>query len=480
MAELVRCTVPVMGENSGPVVAGLEVPMQLDRDAGRPLREQLERALRDAIRVGRLGSGARLPSSRALAAELGVSRGVVTEAYGQLAAEGWLAARQGAPTRVSHSARAAATTAPARSLLPSFAYHFHPGLPDLQAFPQDRWLASLRRALRTAPRATLGYADPRGLPQTRDALAGYLARVRAAAAEPERLIVTCGFVQALSVTCRVLRARGARTIACEDPGWMVHRMIAQRAGLKPMPIPVDDQGLRVEALAAAGPDAVITTPAHQFPTGVALAAERRAALLDWARARSALVIEDDYDAEYRYDRGAVGCLQGMDPERVLYAGSASKRLAPGLRLGWLIAPNWLVDEITFEKGLADGGVAAPAQLALADFVARGELDHHLRRMRTRYRARRAALLDALARRLPEARVAGLAAGLYALVLLEPGVDDRAVHATAGERGVGFEPLSWHRSGTGEPGLVLGYANLPEPAIESGVAQLADAYRSASP
>jgi len=448
--------------------------LRLERSARRPLHEQLQDALREAIRAGRLQSGARLASSRVLAGELGVSRGVVVDAYGQLAAEGWLTASQGAPTRVTPSARAAPPPAPARSLLPSFTYHFHPGLPDLAAFPSERWLASLRRALGAMPAAMLGYTDPRGLPQARDTLAAYLARVRAVAADPERMVLTSGFVQAFSVTCRGLRAQGAQRIACEDPGWIVHRMIAQRAGLEPVPVPVDEGGIQVDALARADADAVIVTPAHQFPTGAVLGAERRSALLDWADRRGALVIEDDYDAEFRYDREPVGCLQGLAPERVLYAGSASKRLAPALRLGWMVTPSWLADELTWEKGLADGGGETLSQLALTDFILRGELDHHLRRMRARYRLRRAALLAALARWLPNAHVVGVAAGLYALVLLGPEMDDCAVHAAAAARDVGCEPLSWHRFISGPPGLVLGYANLSEAAIERGVERLAEA------
>lgn len=298
--------------------------------------------------------------------------------------------------------------------------------------------------------------------------------MRAAAADPERVVLTSGFVQAFSLACRGLRAKGAQRIACEDPGWMVHRMIAQRAGLEPVPVPVDEGGIQVDALAGIDADAVVVTPAHQYPTGAVLAAERRPALLDWADRRAALVIEDDYDAEYRYDREPVGCLQGLAPERALYAGSASKRLAPALRLGWMVTPSWLADELAWEKGLADGGGEALAQLALTDFIVRGELDHHLRRMRARYRPRRAALLAAPARWLPDARVMGVAAGLYALVLLDPEMDDRGVHAAAAARGVGRDPLSWHRFIPGPPGLLLGYANLSEAAIERGVERLAEA------
>jgi GntR family transcriptional regulator/MocR family aminotransferase len=448
----------------------------LDRRTGVPLHEQLEQQLRTAIRSGRLPAGTRLPSTRSLASEFGVARSVVVDAYGQLGAEGYLATRRGAPTRVTGAARAALPTAPARSLVPTFAYHFHPGLPDLAAFPRDRWLSSVRRALRESALGALGYPDPRGVPELRDALAAYLGRVRGAAADPERMLVCSGFVHAFALVCRVLRLRGARRVAIEEPGWLFHRLIIERAGLEPVAIPVDALGLRVDALARAAADAVVVTPAHQFPTGAVLGSERRGALLDWAERSETLIVEDDYDAEYRYDINAVGALQGLVPERVVYAGSASKRLAPGLRLGWLLTPASLAQDLALEKALDDAGSDVVGQLALADFITRGDLDRHLRRMRLRYRARRDTLLEALARWIPDARVEGIAAGLYALVLLPPGVDESALLASAAERDVGMEGLSWHRADPrrGPPGLLLGYANLPQPAIDAGIQRIAEA------
>jgi GntR family transcriptional regulator / MocR family aminotransferase len=464
-----------VGHRTRPL-SGPELLVTLDRGSGSPLHEQLERQLRAGIRSGRLRAGTRLPSTRSLASELGVGRTVVVDAYSQLVAEGYLASRRGAPTRVTAAARTSAPTTPARSLMPTFAYHFHPGLPDLAAFPRDRWLSSVRRALRERPFDALGYPDPRGVPELRNVLAAYLGRVRGAVADPEHTLVCSGFVQAFAVACRVLRRRGARRVAMEDPGWMFHRLIVERAGLEPVPIPVDNLGLRVDPLDHAGADAVVVTPAHQFPTGVVLGSERRGALLDWAERREAVIVEDDYDAEYRYDTGAVGALQGLAPERVVYAGSASKRLAPGLRLGWLVAPASLAQDLTQEKALDDAGSNVEAQLALADFIARGELDRHLRRMRLHYRARRHTLLEALARWMPNARVEGIAAGLYALVLLPPGIDESALLGAAAERDVGMEGLSWHRSDPrgGPAGLLLGYANVPEPALEHGIRRIAEA------
>ncbi len=439
------------------------------------MHEQLERVLRERIRSGTLSSDTRLPSTRALAAELGVSRGVVTEAYGQLAAEGYLTISQGAPVRVARAVRAASPRAPARSLLESFPYHFHSGLPDLAGFPREAWLRSLRTALRDSPLSATGYGDPRGVPELREALADYLGRVRGAEADPEHTLVCTGFMQAFTLLCRALRARGVERIALEDPGWHVHRLIVENTGMQVVPVPLDEQGLRVDELARTDAAAVLVTPAHQFPTGVVMGPERRAALIEWAEDER-LIVEDDYDAEYRYDRVAVGALQGLAPEHVAYIGSASKRLVPGMRLGWMLTPSWLAWELTSAKAIEDGGSEAIGQLALCDFIARGELDRHVRRMRLRYQHRREALLEALARWAPQGRVTSPgAAGLFELVVLPEGVDEPRLLRAAAARGVGMEGLSWHRFRPGgPPGVLLGYGNLSEPAIEQGVRLIGEA------
>jgi GntR family transcriptional regulator / MocR family aminotransferase len=423
-----------------------------------------------------------MPSSRALAAELGISRGVVLEAYAQLTAEGYLTARQGAPTRVSAAPTVERPPIPASSLAPRNAYEFDPAVPDLTGFPADRWLRSLRSVLRGAPFEVLGKGDPRGTPELRNELMGYLGRVRGAAPEPEHTVVCGGFTQGFAVLCRALRDRGLERIAVEDPGWTQHRLIAERAGLQPVGIAVDEHGIAVSELSGSECEAVVLTPAHQFPTGAVLSPERRAELLEWAEERDGLIVEDDYDSELRYDRDPVGALQGLAPERVCFVGSVSKRLAPALRLGWMLCPSWLTGAVTYEKGTADGGTPAVEQLALADFIARGELDRHIRRMRLRYRDRRAALDKALAERLPQARVQGVAAGLYALVVLTDGVDEDAVVSAAAARGVGVEGLrSLREGGPGSPArLVLGYGNLSERAIREGIGRLADAVRECMP
>ncbi|HEY1689245.1 MAG TPA: PLP-dependent aminotransferase family protein [Solirubrobacteraceae bacterium] len=442
---------------------------------GIPIHEQIERALREGIRSGRLPAGEALPSTRGLASQLCVSRGVVTEAYRQLAAEGYLTLRQGAPVRVSSAVRAHREHAPARSLLPSFAYEMHPGLPDLAGFPRDRWLRSLRSALRDSPHAAIGYADPRGVPELREALASYLGRVRGVAAEPEHTLICTGFMQGLSLICRALLGYDVKAVALEDPGWHNHRLIVEQAGLEVLPIPVDEEGIDVEQLAASQASVVVITPSHQFPTGAVLSPQRRAALIEWAESGEHLIVEDDFDGELRYDRGAVGALQGLAPERVVYAGSASKRLAPGMRLGWLLTPSWLSWQLIAMKAIEDGGSETIGQLALADFITRGELDRHLRRMRSVYETRRQALIQALARHLPQARPTGIAAGVFEPVLLPQDVDESALLSTAASAGVGVEGLQLHRFGEGgQPGLVLGYGSLPEPAIERGVALLAEA------
>jgi len=457
----------------------MELLLSLTHDArSEPLHAQLERQLREAIRGGRLAAGERLPATRALAAELSVSRGVIVEAYAQLAAEGYLATRRGAGTVVAAAARPARPPRPARypRAVPE---DFHPGMPDLASFPRAAWLRSLRAVLREAPDQQLGYADPVGTPRLRTTLARYLGRTRGVAADGGRVLVTSGLTQGVALACRALRRRGARRIAVEDPGFMVHRGVAAHCGLEVVPAPVDEHGLRTDAdaLAALDADVVLVTPAHQMPLGGVLAPARRAELLAWAEARGTYVIEDDYDAEHRYDREPVGALQGLAPERVIYAGGASKVLAPSLRLGWLVLPQALRAALTTEKTLDDLGTSALDQLALADFIERGELDRHLRRMRPRYRARRDALIAELARVLPAWRTgAGIAAGLHVVALLPEAVEEAAFLAAANERGMRLHGLSWFRVDPtlpAPPGLVLGFGNASEPSLARAVARLAE-------
>jgi GntR family transcriptional regulator / MocR family aminotransferase len=452
--------------------------MTVDRRNELPLHEQLERALRDAIRGGRLTPGTPLPSTRGLAAELGISRGVVTAAFDQLAAEGYLHTRQGAPVRVATGVRAQSPPPPAPPLRPRFAYDFDPGLPDLAGFPRERWLRSLRSAWRETALDAVGYGDPRGVPELREALADYLGRVRGAAADPEHLLVCTGFRQGLSLTCRWLRGQGIERLALEDPGWHAQRLIAEEAGLGVTPIPVDGAGIDVDALSLSDADAVVVTAAHQFPTGSVLSADRRAALIEWAEIGDRLIIEDDYDTELCSER--VGAIQGLAPDRVLYIGSASKRLVPGMRLGWMLPPSWMSWALISAKAIEDAGSEIAGQLALADFIARGELERHLRRMRLRYARRGEMLLAALGRELPEWRPNTARGGLHVLVELPATVDEPALLTAAARHGVGLQGLSLGSyAGDCPPGLVLGHAYLSDAAIDRGVKLLADASRATS-
>ena len=447
--------------------------VELDRGGSVPLHEQLERALRDAIREGRLDSGVRLPSSRTLSAELAVSRGVVTSVYEQLAAEGYLHTRQGAPVRVAPGFRAQPPPPAPPPLLPRFAYDFSPTLPDLAGFPRDRWLRSVRSAWRESAIDAVGAADPRGAAELRAALADYLARVRGAATDAEHIVICTGFRQGLSLTCRWLRGHGIERVALEDPGWHAQHLILEEAGLEVTPIPVDAEGIDVHELAHSGAEAVVVTPAHQFPSGVVLSSERRAALIEWAERGDRLIVEDDYDAELGRER--IGALQGLAPDRVLYIGSASKRLVPGMRLGWMLPPSWISWGLITAKTIEDGGSEIAGQLALADFIARGELERHLRRARRRYEERRATLLAALARELPSWRPSTAAAGLHGLVEIPTSLDEAALTAAAARRSVGIEGLSQHSyAGDRRRGVVLGHAHMAPPAIERGAALLAQA------
>jgi len=452
-----------------------ELLLRVDRP-GAPLRAQLEDQLREAIRAGRLAPGVALPSTRALARELRVSRGVVVEAYAQLAAEGYLVARQGAPTRVSDAATPGTGAAPAPEGDRPPRFDLRTGRPDVSLFPRSAWLASLRRALRDAPDARLDYGDPRGAPELRAALARYLGRVRGVECDPGRVVVTSGMAQGMALFARALTAHGARRIAMEDPSSAPGRGQLASNGLKVVPIPVDEDGLRAERLDASGAHTAMVTPAHQFPLGVVLAPAGRATLLDWAARNEAVVLEDDYDAEYRYDRQPVGAVQGLAPDLVAYAGSVSKTLAPGLRLGWLVVPERLLDAVTAAKESDDLGTPVVEQLALADFLERGELDRHLRRTRAVYRARRDALVTSLRRHLPACRPAGVAAGLHLVVDLPPGADEDAAVEGARSRGLGLAGIAEHRIRPGPPALLLGYGRLPEPAVEAAVRALADSLR----
>ena len=422
-------------------------------------------------------AGTRLPSTRALASDLGIARGTVVEAYAQLEAEGYVDARRGAGTWVADVA-VSTPTRPPRDLrmVPPVRFSFNPGLPDLTAFPRAAWSGALRRGLRDAPSASLGYGDPRGRPELRDALAAYLARARGAVADPERIVVCAGVVHALSLLFRVLHEQGLRSVAMEDPCLLWHRRVVERAGPRVVPLPVDERGARTDLLDGTGAGAAVLTPAHQFPLGAVLKPERRAGAVGWARAERRLVIEDDYDAELRYDRQPVGVLQALDPDHVVLVGTTSKTLAPGLRLGWLLVPEALVEPLSNQRLFEDVHVPALEQIAFAELLASGGFERHVRRMRARYRARRDRLLRMLAKRAPEATPVGISAGLRVLLHLPRGAPsgEEIARLALDESIELFALAQCHHDGRPEPdGLVIGYAALPEHEFGSGLDALGD-------
>lgn len=460
--------------DSGTRSSAAEILVELDRASRVPLRTQLEQALRRQIRSGALRAGATLPSSRLLAADLEVSRRLVVEAYAQLAAEGYLTTEQRSTTRVAEIG-ADRSTGHRRTVLPPPPHHdLRPGVPALGEFPRADWLRAFTATIRSAPDHALDYPDPKGASVLRRSVADYLRRVRAVDAEPERVLVCAGFTQALSLLVGVL---DHPMVALEDPGLVGRDRIIAAAGGSHLPIGVDRDGLQVERLADSNTAAVITTPTHQFPLGVALAADRRARLLDWAR-EGRLIIEDDYDAEFRYDRKPVGALQGLAPEHVAYIGTTSKTLAPALRLGWLVAPAALVKPLAELRWSRDAGGPTLDHLTLAELIDSGAYERHLRRTRRRYRERRDRLVTAIRRHLPAAQVTGMAAGLH-LVAHIPGTHDttRIVRAAA-SRGLAIVALDRYQLNRNDPTrgtrLVLGYGNITGDAIDTAVQHLAEA------
>jgi GntR family transcriptional regulator/MocR family aminotransferase len=467
-------------ESDQATFAGHDLHLDLDGPAGR--RTSLEEALREAIRSGRLAAHSRLPSTRALAADLGLARGTVTDAYDQLAAEGWLVARQGSGTRVASvptatdsvvRPRAAATAGEPEARR----HNFRPGRGDLSSFPRRQWTAALRRALREAGDETLDYSDPRGLPVLRQALAGYIGRARGLPVDGDQIVVCNGWVQGFALIAEVLRDRGATRMGIEDPSMARNPATLRRFGLGVVTVPVDDAGADPAALVRRGSvPAMVLTPAHQYPTGATLSADRRAAWIGWARDHDAILVEDDYDGEFRYDRQPVGALAALDPGRVIYAGTTSKTLAPGLRLGWLVLPRPWLEAVVDLRPIVDRHTSALDQLALADLITSGGFDRHVRYARTRYRRRRDLLLSLLADQVPAVTAHGIAAGLHTVidlpvdgpteieVLEHLADDDIDVH--------GLADYQHRASPRPRPALVVGFATPPEHAFAVGARALA--------
>ncbi|AJT64876.1 hypothetical protein T261_3206 [Streptomyces lydicus] len=464
--------------------------LHLDLSGSGGIRAALLRALRDAVRSGRLAPGTRLPSSRSLAADLGIARNTVADAYAELVAEGWLSSRQGSGTRVAERAPARDAPGPARRTpgpVDRPRFDLTPGRPDVSSFPRTAWLAAARRALTAAPSDAFGYGDPCGRPELRTVLADYLARARGVRADPDRIVVCAGFMQGLGLLSRALGAGddgpGDGTgspgrMAIESYGLSFHRDVITRAGLGTVPLLVDEHGARTQELPALDDvrdiRAALLTPAHQFPTGVPLHPDRRAAAVNWARSTGGYILEDDYDGEFRYDRQPVGALQGLDPDHVVYLGTASKSLAPALRLAWMVLPDRLVDPVLALKRTGEWQSGSLEQLTLAEFLASGAYDRHLRGMRLRYRRRRDQLVAALADRAPHVHVSGIAAGLHAVLELPPGTEQSIVEA-ARWQGLALEGLNSFRApsapGTARDGLVVAYGTPPDHSFAGGLEAL---------
>ena len=453
----------------------------LDRSRPRGLRAQLERGLREAIARGSLPPGTALPPSRVLAADLAVSRSVVVQAYDQLVTEGYLEARQGAGTRV----RAQGDGGGQHARTPVSAPYWpipvgrdgtmpRSGLPDPSLFPRAAWLHHYRDALRDLADSRLLYPPPRGEPELRAALAAYLGRVRGVRTAAGQVVICDGVSQGVLLLCRALSRRGVTRIAVEDPCFVYQRLLIRAAGLEPVPVPVDEDGLQTWRLADLDVGAVLLSPAHSYPGGAVLSADRRVELLDWARTADALVIEDDYDAELRYDRLPVGALQGLDPQHVAYCGSVSKVLTPILRLGWIAVPPRLADTVIAAKYYEDFATEGLGQLTLARFIGSGGFARHLRRVRPVYRARRDRLLAALAAHLPEIQPDGGAAGLHLLLRLPPGLDPSAFADAAARHGIMLEETAhhWADPRAAPPAVLIGYGTLRESVLARAVEALA--------
>jgi GntR family transcriptional regulator/MocR family aminotransferase len=467
--------------------SGIDLHLELDRATGR--RAGLEQALRTAVQTGRLAPETRLPATRKLAAELGLSRGTVRMAYDQLIAEGYLTARPGSGTTVARLSQHRQDP-PHPDQAPATPRHdLRPGSPDVSAFPTAAWLRSTRRALGSAPAASYAYDDPRGRIELRTALAEYLGRTRGVLAQPELIVITNGYIQALALLARVLGEIGTATIAMEDPGVAFHRDVVRRNGSTVVPLPVDNRGARTDLLSTTDfpvVGAAEVTPAHQYPTGETLHPARRHTLTGWARSGGGLIIENDYDGEFRYDREPVGAVQGTAPDHVAYLGTASKTLSPALRLGWMVLPAHLIEPVIEVKRHSDRHTETIGQLTLADLIASHAYDRHIRACRLRYQRRRDLLLTRIqppsSPSLSGLSIQGIAAGLHALIMLPTeGPTELEVRHEAAAHGlaVGYLGDRWHTPADHPQGIIVGYATPYQHAYPAALDALAHVLHNTS-
>lgn len=453
--------------------------LSIDGDARETLSAQLRNALRGRITDGTLRPGTRVPSTRQLATDLGVSRTVVVEAYEQLCAEGYLTSQRGSGTSVADSARAGVASALTADEAPApEVWDLRAGGTDVSTFPRQDWIRCVGAVLRSAGPRELGYAPPSGLPPVRRTLAGYLGRVRGVRVRPEHLMITSGFAQGLALLCRVLRDQGHEAIGVEDPGHPGEWAFIADAGLRPVGVPVDREGIRVGELAATGVRAVLTTPASQFPTGAPLSRRRREQLVDWARAVDGYVVEDDFDAAFVAPAQRMPALQSVAPDRVVYAGSASKVLAPALRLGWLAAPTGLAASIERVRAGWDIGCSGLDQLAFARLVDTGAFDRHLRRLRAEFQRRGQAVRQHVARHLPGVAPLDASGGLQTYLVLPRWCAEESMVAAARRRSVLVRGGRFYalRADDRPPALVIGYAGVRGAELGRGLAGVAAAYR----
>jgi GntR family transcriptional regulator / MocR family aminotransferase len=437
-------------------------------------RRSIESAIRGAIREGRLAPGATVPSTRTLASQLGVARGTVVEAYAQLAAEGWLRTKQGAPTKVAPSVwLPLPPLTPARKQASSLKHDLFPGEPDLSIFPMSRWIAAMRKVAGRGLAPALTYDADEGSTELRYAIGRYLERARGVVSHPEQIVICSGSADALAT---IARALAPATIAAEDPGLPYHYQVVTSSGAALAPLPVDAEGAVAEA---GGVAAVLLTPAHQFPLGMTCSPERRDALIAWARESGGLIIEDDYDGEFRFDREPIGAMQGRAPDDVVYIGTASKSLAPGLRLAWAVVPPRFLDAFLGARRW-HRTVASLDQRVLAELLDDGSFERHLRRCRTLYRRRRDDLVAAISDLDVGLDVLGVAAGLHAVIALPAeGPDEVSVREQAVRLSLRLALLGpcW-QTPPKVKGIIVGYSKPPAHAWRGALEALCETLRSA--